>query len=197
MTLRSGYGARRRLPAADPRQIRAFARATGRLAKTDALDAQIIALFAERIGPLARPMASPQAKKLGELAARRRQAFEMTGMEANRKRRRRPEVKKILRPKSLRSRAIMTRPSRLFSTFCAKPASSANASLLRPAWISHNDCIRFRWPPWRHGFRPWPHPDAAPQTADINQVKRPIKRGYRFFRVRPCDATCDRKIAPD
>jgi transposase len=35
----------------NPRQIRDFARATGRLAKTDALDAQIIALFAERIRP--------------------------------------------------------------------------------------------------------------------------------------------------
>ena len=39
------------LAVVNPRQIRAFARATGRLAKTDALDAEVIALFAERIRP--------------------------------------------------------------------------------------------------------------------------------------------------
>ena len=59
------------------------------------------------------------------------------------------ETREILQPKSLRLRAIMTRPSRLYSIFCAKPASSANASLLRPAWRSQNNCIRFRWSPWR------------------------------------------------
>lgn len=40
----------------NPRQIRDFARAMGRLAKTDALDAEVIALFAERIRPPARPL---------------------------------------------------------------------------------------------------------------------------------------------
>ncbi len=39
----------------NPRQIRDFARATGQLAKTDALDARIIALFAEAVRPIARP----------------------------------------------------------------------------------------------------------------------------------------------
>jgi transposase len=46
----------------------------------------VIALFAERIGPQARPLASPQAQKLRELVARRRQIVEMIGMEANRRR---------------------------------------------------------------------------------------------------------------
>jgi transposase len=75
------------LAVVNPRQIRDFARALGKLAKTDAIDAQVIALFAERIGPQARPIASPQAQKLGELVTRRRQVVEMIGMEANRKRR--------------------------------------------------------------------------------------------------------------
>jgi transposase len=71
----------------NPRQIRDFARATGRLAKTDRLDAQTIALFAERIRPDPRPVAGPEAARLAELVARRRQVVEMIGMEANRRRR--------------------------------------------------------------------------------------------------------------
>ena len=74
------------LAVVNPRQIRDFARALGKLAKTDAIDAEVIALFAERIGPQARPLASPQAQKLRELVARRRQIVEMIGMEANRRR---------------------------------------------------------------------------------------------------------------
>ena len=68
----------------NPRQTRDFARATGRLAKTDALDAQIIALFAERIRPEPRPIADADSQALAELIARRRQVVEMTGMETNR-----------------------------------------------------------------------------------------------------------------
>ena len=75
------------LAVVNPRQIRDFARALGRLAKTDAIDAKVIALFAERIEPPARPIASPEAQRLGELVARRRQIVEMIGMEQNRRRR--------------------------------------------------------------------------------------------------------------
>jgi len=71
----------------NPRQIRDFARAMGRLAKTDALDAEAIALFAERIRPEARPVPEPDAARLAEMVARRRQIVEMIGMEANRRRR--------------------------------------------------------------------------------------------------------------
>ncbi len=74
------------LAVVNPRQIRDFARATGRLAKTDRLDAEAIALFAERIRPEARPIASAEAQGLAELVARRRQIVEMIGMEANRRR---------------------------------------------------------------------------------------------------------------
>ena len=68
----------------NPRQIRDFARAVGRLAKTDALDAQAIALFAERIRPEPRPLADADSQSLAELVARRRQVVEMIGMETNR-----------------------------------------------------------------------------------------------------------------
>jgi transposase len=53
----------------------------------DAIDAKVIAIFAEKISPQARPIASRQAQRLGELVARRRQIVEMIGMEQNRRRR--------------------------------------------------------------------------------------------------------------
>jgi transposase len=72
------------LAVVNPRQFRDFARAIGRLAKTDALDAAVIALFAERIRPEPRPLAEPAAQVLAELVVRRRQVVEMIGMESNR-----------------------------------------------------------------------------------------------------------------
>ncbi len=68
----------------NPRQIRDFARATGKLAKTDRLDALAIARFAQAVKPEPRPLPDEQARTLGELVARRRQVVEMIGMESNR-----------------------------------------------------------------------------------------------------------------
>jgi transposase len=70
----------------NPRQIRDFARATGQLAKTDTLDARLIAIFAEAVRPGARPVPDQQADALGELVARRRQLVDMLGAEHNRRR---------------------------------------------------------------------------------------------------------------
>jgi transposase len=70
----------------NPRQIRDFARATGQLAKTDTLDARILALFAEAVRPAARPVPDEQAAALGALIARRRQLVDMLGAEHNRRR---------------------------------------------------------------------------------------------------------------
>jgi len=80
-------GASLPLAVVNPRQIRDFARALGKLAKTDAIDAKVIAIFAEKIRPQARPIASQEAQRLAELVARRRQIVEMIGMEANRRKR--------------------------------------------------------------------------------------------------------------
>ncbi len=68
----------------NPRQVRDFARASGKLAKTDTLDAAVIALFAERMRPQLRPLPSEAAQQLGELAARRRQVIEMMTAESHR-----------------------------------------------------------------------------------------------------------------
>jgi transposase len=70
----------------NPRQIRDFARATGRLAKTDRLDAEAIARFAEAVQPAPRPLPSAAADALGELVARRRQLVEMITSEGQRRR---------------------------------------------------------------------------------------------------------------
>jgi transposase len=86
------------LAVVNPRQIRDFARATGRLAKTDALDAKVIALFAERIRPEPRPLADAESQSLAELIARRRQVVEMIGMETNRLHQaRNPRVQRMLK----------------------------------------------------------------------------------------------------
>lgn len=70
----------------NPRQIRDFARATARLAKTDTLDAAVIAHFAEAVKPPPRPLADAQSRLLGELMARRRQLIDMKVAESNRRR---------------------------------------------------------------------------------------------------------------
>jgi len=68
----------------NPRQPRDFAKATGRLAKTDQIDAAILALFAERIQPEVRPPASAEQQAFAELVARRRQLLQMKTAEQNR-----------------------------------------------------------------------------------------------------------------
>ena len=70
----------------NPRQIREFARSTGRLAKTDTLDARAIATFAAAVRPAVRPVPDAQAGLLGQLVARRRQLVDMLGAEHNRRR---------------------------------------------------------------------------------------------------------------
>jgi transposase len=68
----------------NPRQVRDFAKSTGRLAKTDRLDAQIIAHFGEAIRPEARFLSDDQARQLEALVTRRRQLVEMLVAEKNR-----------------------------------------------------------------------------------------------------------------
>lgn len=68
----------------NPRQARDFARAVGQLAKTDRLDARILALFAERVRPQPRPLPSDDARLLDALLTRRRQILTMITAERNR-----------------------------------------------------------------------------------------------------------------
>ena len=68
----------------NPRQVRDFARATGRLAKTDAIDAAVLALFAERVRPEPRPLPDAESEALAAILARRRQLITMLVAEKNR-----------------------------------------------------------------------------------------------------------------
>ena len=68
----------------NPRQVRDFARATGQLAKTDRIDAEILARFAEAIKPPTRPIGSPSERSIKALSARRRQLVKMQTAERNR-----------------------------------------------------------------------------------------------------------------
>jgi transposase len=68
----------------NPRQVRAFARAIGILAKTDRIDAAVLARFARDVRPPIRRLPSEKQRLLQELVARRRQLVEMRGAESNR-----------------------------------------------------------------------------------------------------------------
>lgn len=76
----------RGLPAirVNPRQVRDFARATGVLAKTDAIDARVLARFAAAVEPAHRPLPAPEQERLGALQARRAQLVAMRTAEMNR-----------------------------------------------------------------------------------------------------------------
>jgi transposase len=76
----------KRLPVVivNPRQVRDFARATGELAKTDRIDARILALFGLQIKPEVRLLPDKKAREMSSLLARRRQLVEMLTAEHNR-----------------------------------------------------------------------------------------------------------------
>ena len=71
----------------NPRQVRDFAKATGKLAKTDALDAQVLAHFAEAVRTSVRPLRDEDTQELNSLTTRRSQLMTMLVAEKNRLRR--------------------------------------------------------------------------------------------------------------
>ena len=78
----------------NPRQVREFARATGKLAKTDAIDARVLAAFGARLIPATTAPASEEASEFADLVARRRQLKEMVGAERNRAQLASPSVRR-------------------------------------------------------------------------------------------------------
>lgn len=68
----------------NPRQVRDFAKATGQLAKTDQLDAHVLADFAARVRPEVRPLASEEQEDLRELLTRQQQLIQMIQAEHSR-----------------------------------------------------------------------------------------------------------------
>jgi transposase len=83
-------GAALPLAIVNPAQVRHFAQAVGKRAKTDPLDAEVIAHFAEAVKP---PVPDEQARLLAELVARRRQIIEM--MVAERQREKRANIARV------------------------------------------------------------------------------------------------------
>jgi len=73
-----------RVAIVNPRQVRDFARALGQLAKTDRIDAEILALFGDRVRPEHRPIADEALRSLEAHVGRRRQLVDMITAEGNR-----------------------------------------------------------------------------------------------------------------
>jgi len=81
----------------NPAQVRAFAQALGRRAKTDPIDAAVIARFAEATRPEIRPLADAETEALADLVARRRQIVAMIGSENQRLKRASPRTAKSIK----------------------------------------------------------------------------------------------------
>jgi transposase len=75
-----------KLPVAvlNPRQVRDFAKATGKLAKTDALDAEVLAHYADAVRPEVRNLPDEETQQLSEIVGRRSQLVDMLTAETNR-----------------------------------------------------------------------------------------------------------------
>lgn len=117
---------------ANPRQVRDFAKATGQLAKTDQIDARVLALFAERVRPNVRQMPDDDARALAAIVARRRQILEMLVAERNRLELARPPVDRGIR-KHIRwlERQLSDVESDLDRTIRSTPAWQAKSDLLQ------------------------------------------------------------------
>jgi transposase len=110
-----------------------FARAAGTRAKTDTLDAHVIARFAETVRPAVRPLPTDHAQRLSELVPRRRPLVEMPGAEANRRR--------LIRDRTLHHRldaditwlqqALRDLETDLHDTIRSRPAGRETQNLLR------------------------------------------------------------------
>jgi transposase len=80
----------------NPAQVRAFAKAIGQRAKTDPIDAAVIAHFAEATKPEPRPLPDEATRLLADLVTRRRQIIDMIGAERQREKRATPRLKKSI-----------------------------------------------------------------------------------------------------
>jgi transposase len=80
----------------NPAQVRAFARAVGQRAKTDPIDAAVIAHFAQATRPEPRPLPDEATRQLADLVARRRQIVDMIGAERQREKRATRRIRKSI-----------------------------------------------------------------------------------------------------
>lgn len=117
----------------NPRQVRDFARATGRLAKTDAIDARVLAEFGRAVRPERRPLPSDQQQQLQAQLARRRQLVEMLTAEGNRLAQASNQrvQRSIQRVRQLLSRELAALEDELQQLIQQTPAWRERESLLR------------------------------------------------------------------
>jgi transposase len=123
------------LAVVNPRQIRAFAQACGRLAKTDKLDAAVIAHFAEAVRPEPRAVPDAAAQALGELVTRRGQIITMMVAERNRRRQLTQSrlVKSVDRVLAMLQEQLSTIESDIDETIRGTPAWREKEELLTSA----------------------------------------------------------------
>lgn len=107
----------------NPAQVRHFAKALGKRAKTDPIDAAAIARFAEATRPTPRPLADEMTQALGDLVARRRQIVDMVAAESQRERAtaNKRMLKSIARVKRRLKRSSTTSTRRSRTIFAARP----------------------------------------------------------------------------
>lgn len=117
---------------ANPRQLRDFAKGTGRLAKTDALDAAALAHFAEAVQPPARPVPDATARALADALTRRQQLVAMRTAEQNRLASLGPAMAARVRAHlAWLATEIAAVEAELDAAIAADPVRQAQATLLR------------------------------------------------------------------
>jgi transposase len=116
----------------NPRQVRDFAKGTGRLAKTDALDAAALAHFAEAVQPPPRPVPDARARALADLLTRRQQLVEMRTAEQNRAASLGPAMQARVRAHlAWLAAEIVAVEQELDQAIAVEPVHHAQAALLR------------------------------------------------------------------
>lgn len=116
----------------NPRQVRAFARAVGQLAKTDALDAALLARFGEAVRPPPRPLPDAAQQALAALLARRRQVVTMLTAERQRLGAALPAVR----------RRVQAHVAWLEGELAALDADLGDALRASPSWQAKDDLLR-------------------------------------------------------
>ena len=120
----------------NPRQVRGFARATGQLAKTDRIDAGVLALFGERVRPEVRPLADEALHALDALLTRRRQLLEMLQAERNRLGQATGAHARPVRQSLTQHVAYLERELRVTDSELERRVRES------PAWREHEDLLR-------------------------------------------------------
>ena len=116
----------------NPRQVRDFAKAIGKLAKTDALDAEVLAHFAEAVKPKVRELADEKAQELSALLSRRQQIIQMLTAEKNR-------LKRAMKPVQRRLKAHI---AYLEKELDGVDSELADAIKKSPLWTEKGDLLR-------------------------------------------------------